>query len=338
MPGEFDMDAAVGAVADGLGFSPEGDGDDAAIVADSNPAGTAEPAPAPAPAALAVGSNTPAAPASEPAAAPAPDPLAEPPKTWRKEAAAVWAALPAEAKAEIAKREEDIFRGIESYRTDATFGKSVQTTLAPYMPVLKQYNIDPVEQISGLMKAHHTLALGTPEEKVQLFRQLVSDYGINLEQVAAEPAFVDPTVQHLQKELQGVKSTLSETQKREHDRQVAEYTQAVEKFASDPKNVHFEAVANDMVTLMQSKVCATLEQAYEKAVWTNPVTRAKEIERIQTEAQAKREAEAAERVKKARDASGANVRASVKSGSAAAPLGTIDDTLQETLAAIKARG
>ncbi len=338
MPGEFDIDAAVGDIAEGLGFASEGGGDDSANLDGGDPAGNAEPAAAPAAPAQAVSGDGTPAPASEPAPATPADPLAEPPKTWRKEAAAVWAALPAEAKAEIAKREEDIFRGIESYRTDATFGKSVQSTLAPYMPVLKQYNIDPVEQISGLMKAHHTLALGTPEEKVQLFQQLANDYGINLEQVTASAPFVDPAVQHLQKELQGVKSLLSDRQKQEHDAQVREYTKTVEAFAADPKNIHFEAVANDMATLMQTRVCATLEQAYEKAVWANPATRAKEIERIQTEAQTKREAEAAERVKKAREASGANVRAKAKSGSAAAPLGTIDDTLKEALAEIKSRG
>lgn len=337
MPGEFDFDSAVGDIADSLGFTDSGDAS-AVPATDPSLSDTDTPVIPDTTAVVSDNGTTPAAPAPAAGAPVVPDPLSEPPKTWRKEAAAVWAGLPAEARQEIAKREEDIFRGIESYRTDATFGKSVQSTLAPYMPVLKQYNIDPVEQISGLMKAHHTLALGTPEEKVQLFQQLATDYGIDLDQVTAAAPFIDPAVQHLQKELKGVQSVLSETQKREYDRQVAEYTQTVEKFASDPKNVHFEAVANDMAALMQSKVCGTLEQAYEKAVWANPVTRAKEIERIQTDAQAKREAEAAERVKKARESAGANVRAREKGGSAAAPLGTIDDTLQETLAAIKARG
>lgn len=264
----------------------------------------------------------------------------EPPKTWRKEAAATWAALPPEAKAEILKREEDIFKGIEAYKADAGFGKSIKTIMDPYLPIMRQYNIDPAVQVQNLMNAHYTLAMGSAEQKVALFQQLARDYKIDLAgmQFGDEAPYIDPAVKNLQNELQAVKSQLSSAEQA----RLTETKQALEKqidaFAQDPANAHFNEVANDMAVLLEKGICKTLPEAYERAIWMNPAVRAKELTRQQAEASKKAADEAAARAAAARKATGANVRTSAKSGSAAAPLGSMDDTLNETLAAIKARG
>lgn len=264
----------------------------------------------------------------------------EPPKTWRKEAAATWASLPAEAKAEILKREDDIFKGIEVYKADASFGKSLKNALTPYLPTLQQYNIDPATQVQKLMEAHHTLALGSPQQKVAFFQKLAQDYRIDLGQIQppGEVPYVDPAVRDLQTKLEAVESQLS----RAEQRQAAETRQALEKqietFAQDPANIYFTDVANDMAILLEKGICKTLPEAYERAVWMNPAARDKEVSRRQAEASKKAQEEAAAKAASARKATGANVRTSAKSGSAAAPLGSIDDTLAEAFAAIKSRG
>lgn len=271
---------------------------------------------------------------------PAGEQVPEPPKTWRKEAAAAWAQVPAEARAEILKREEDMFKGLEAYKADATFGKSLKGAMAPYLPMLQQYNIDPVQQVQALMTAHYTLATGNPAQKTAFFQQLARDYGVDLGQLAApgEAPYVDPAVKALQTELQGVKSQLSAA---EQARQL-EVRQGLEKqieaFAVDPANAHFNEVANDMAVLLEKGVCETLQEAYDRAVWSNPAVRAKELSRQQADAAKKAADEAAAKAEAARKSTAANVRTSAKSGSAAAPLGSMDDTLAETLAAIKARG
>lgn len=271
---------------------------------------------------------------TDPTAAP------EPPKTWRKEAAATWAALPPEAKAEILKREEDIFKGIEAYKADAGFGKSLKGVMAPYMPILQQYNIDPVAQVQQLMNAHHTLALGSPQQKAALFQQLARDYQIDLSQLQApgEAPYIDPAVKDLQTQLQAVKSQLSSAEQARLNETKQTLEKQIDAFAQDPANAHFNEVANDMAVLLEKGVCKTLPEAYERAVWMNPAVRAKEVARQQAEASKKAADEAATKAAAARKATGANVRTSAKSGSAAAPLGSIDDTLAEALAAIKARG
>lgn len=264
----------------------------------------------------------------------------EPPKTWRKEAAATWAALPAEAKAEILKREEDIFKGIEAYKADAGFGKSLKGVMAPYMPILQQYNIDPVAQVQQLMNAHHTLALGTPQQKAALFQQLARDYQIDLGQLTAtgEAPYIDPAVKDLQTQLQAVKSQLSSAEQARFTEVRQGLEKQIDAFAQDPANVHFNDVANDMAVLLEKGVCKTLPEAYERAVWMNPAVRAKEVARQQAEASKKAADDAAAKAAAARKSTAANVRTSAKSGSAAAPLGSMDDTLAEALAAIKARG
>lgn len=346
---QLDMGAAVDSIGSGLGFETPAGGDDvdlsdglggAGVGGDSAAAGTDSQG---TPNAGVDGKSTPAAGAEGASADGVTDPAAaalEPPKTWRKEAAATWAALPTEAKAEILKREEDIFKGIEAYKADAGFGKSLKGVMAPYMPILQQYNIDPVVQVQQLMNAHHTLALGSPQQKVALFQQLARDYQIDLSQLQApgESPYIDPAVRDLQTQLQAVKSQLSSAEQARLNETKQTLEKQIDAFAQDPANAHFNEVANDMAVLLEKGVCKTLPEAYERAVWMNPAVRAKEVARQQAEASKKTADEAAAKAVAARKATGANVRTSAKSGSAAAPLGSIDDTLAEALAAIKARG
>lgn len=329
---DFDMSAAVDSLSDELGFESETpqDQDDLQVEigeTDLQNAENANPKP------QADSPDTP--PADSP---PTPSAI-EPPKTWRKEALEQWNALPEVVKAEVLKREEDIFRGLEVYRADATFGKSLKSVLDPYMPILQQYNIDPAAQVANLMQAHHTLALGAPEQKVAFMRQLAQEYGIDLGELSGAGApFVDPAVDALQKELQAVKSILSARERAEAQQRMQSIQTEIEQFASDPANEHFDSVANDIAALLKAGTAKDLKDAYEKAVWANPVTRAKLVAKQQADAAAQAKAEAAKRAAAAKSASSVVVRAKPSSASGTAPIGSMDDTMQETLAAIQARG
>jgi hypothetical protein len=332
MPGEieFDMAGALGEISDGLGFDTETDTDDnLKVEATDVDLGAAEKA-AEATGIAAPGSETPETP-------PTSMEVPSAPKTWRAEAAASWSSLPETVRAEILKREDDIFRGIEGYKSDAAFGKSLKGALDPFLPTLQKYGIDPARQISGLMSAHQTLALGSPDEKIALFQKLASDYGIDLGAVSAEAPFVDPAVQALRSELSTIKSQLSQAETAKAAAEAAEMQRSVTAFAADPAHPHFGEVASDMAVLLQKGVCADLKEAYEKAVWANPVTRAKEISRQQAEASKAAEAEKAKRIAAARSASAANVRTRAKQGSDTTPTGSIDDTLEAAYASIVSR-
>lgn len=350
MPGEleFDMGAAVSDIGSSMGWNDTDGGDtidtdpgtgeklvsetdDSRGLPGDNPRGEVQDDLTPDPTI-----EDPAATAAKPPAAPGPN---DAPNTWRPEAKAEWATLSPTIQAEIRKREEDAFRGIEGYKEAANFGNNFKAVLDPFMPILQQHNIDPVAQVQGLMHAHYTLAMGSPEAKVQLFQKLAQDYGVDLGQLGGEPTYVDPEVARLQREVQELKSTQTAEQNRRQQAVVAENRAKVDAFFSDEvKYPHAKTVANDMAALIKSGVCKDLPEAYEKALWANPVTRAAEQARITAELQAKSQKEAEERMAKVKRATAANVKTSAKSGSAAAPVGSLDDTIAETLKQIQSRG
>ena len=258
------------------------------------------------------------------------------PRTWRKEAMAHWAALPPEVKAEIEKREGDIFKGIEQYKPNADIGRALTQTLEPFAQNIRAANVHPLQYIQGIMQVDHALRHGTAEQKQAVWAKLAENYGMLGTQLP-EPAYVDPQVQSLQSELKDLKSRLTSRESAEAETLRAKLRADIDKFANDPKNVYFNEVANDAAVLLQSGAATTLEDAYEKAVWANPVTREKEQKRLKTEADAKNAAEAAKKAEDAAKAKAASVKSGSHPGGKPVQGQTMDQTLAATLKAIRSR-
>ncbi len=323
--GDFDLAGAGDTISADL-FGTSGGDDNGGNADDVNldDAGATDAAPA---------AGTPQAGEGEGATPPAAS-TPQPPKTWRPEAAAKFSTLPPEVQQEILKREEDIFKGLESYKADASIGKALKGVVQPYMHIFQAQGVDPIQQVSGLMRAHVALATGTPEQKQQFFQQLAEEYGVDL---GVEAPYVDPQVASLQKQLSDLQSRLNGREQYEANEARNKLQAEIDSFASDPAHPYFDEVANDIAGLLRSGAAKDLKDAYDKAIWANPITRAKEQARLAAEAEAKAKAEAAERAKQARKAIGANVKSSAKAASGTAPLGSIDDTLNAALVAIKSR-
>lgn len=261
-------------------------------------------------------------------------PASEAPKTWTTEAATAWKDIPPLAQAEILKREQDIFKGIESYKADAGVGKAIKTIMQPYESIMQQAGINPFQQVKQLMDSHYLLATGKPGEKLQFIHKLAKDYGIDLSQ---EPAYVPPEVAGLQDELNLLKSQLQSFETQGADAARASVRSEIETFAADPKNIYFDEVSQDIAQLIRSGVAKDLADAYEKAVRMNPVTYQKEQARLQKEQSDAKAAASRKKAEEVRKSKGAQVNSRSRPGSVTAPLGSIDDTLRETMAAIKAR-
>jgi len=331
--GTSELDEAVSAIGAGLGFEDEDEGGDEGLDGEEGLDEKAEVSPPP-PAPVA-----PTKPEPVPESTPEAPPVDAPPATWRKEASAIWSQLPSEVKQEILKRESDIFKGIESYKAEATFAKGVRHVLAPYEQIMQQSGVNPLQHISGLLQAHHLMATGTPQTKLAFFKKLAQDYRVDLGQAAPqadEAPYIDPTVAALRQDLLEVQSRLAYSDQEKQAAIVAANRQQVDEFAADPKNLYFNEVADDMVILLNKGLAKTIQQAYDEAIWRNPVVRAKEIART-TAAASPPPAPVVAQVAKAKAATAANVKTSAKSGSATTPLGSLDDTLKETLAKINAR-
>lgn len=264
--------------------------------------------------------------------------LEAPPKTWRAEAAAKWKDIPAEVQKEILKREEDIFKGIETYKEAATFGVQVDKVISPYKQFLQEAGYDPVTQIDGLMQAHYVLAKGSPEQQKAVLDHLVKSYNINYNSPASEDDdFIDPAVKALQAEVNSLKSTLTARTTQEVAATKASLQNEINTFAADPNNPYFDEVASDIAALLRGGAAKNLKEAYDKAVWANPVTRQKEQARLAKSSEDAAKAAQKKKAEEVRRSTGANVKSRSRPVSATAPLGSIDDTLEATLAEIQAR-
>jgi len=94
-------------------------------------------------------------------------------------------------------------------------------------------------------------------------------------------------------------------------------------------------VADDIVTFINAGL--PLQDAYDRAVWANPVTRAKETERIRKEAENGFKDKAKQQGTAAKKASGVNIRSRDTGRAPTEPLGKMEDTLESTLKNIRER-
>lgn len=266
---------------------------------------------------------------------PADDPQA--PETWRKEAAAEWAKLPPVVRDEILKREQDIFQGIETYKQGHQFGQTMAQVLQPFAGFYQQSGVTPAAHVADLVQMQLTLAHGTPAEKHGIIQRITKEFNIDLAEMALEAIdapYVDPAVQTLQQKLDAIESRQRMQDQQEHQRVRERVTTEIERFAADPLNIYFDEVAPLMEQFMRAGIVKDLKDAYDRAIWAHPEVRVKEQTRLQQEARKK----AADKATAAKKAAGANVSTRAKSVSGTAPLGSIDETLEATLADIKSRG
>lgn len=343
--GGFDTDSMVDAIGAGLGLGLEEAEDTPEVnpTGNSSPVATpaADPAPTPTP-------EVKTAPSPDPAPAPAPGgrPVISaeaPPNQWRPTAAAHWQALPQEVREEIAKREQDMFNGIEGYKKDAGLGKAFLDIVKPYEGFLQQTGEDVGKLTSELMGVHFTLSVGTQEQKLDLLKSIASHFKVDLGGlVPADPdsaPYEDPQVKALRDEINALKSHQANADRQQQlqaqraaDAKRAELAAEIDAFAADPKNPDFELLAPEIVNLLKTGL--TLREAYDKAVWLNPVTREKAVASAATErAEAERKAKA-EAAAKAASLAKANVKPSAKNASAAAASESMDDTLKGAYAKI----
>ncbi len=275
------------------------------------------------------------------------------PQSWKKEMRPIWDKLAKgeplskeEARATAKyynEREQQMLNGLTGYKSDAEYGRSLKQVISQYEDVLQAQGIDAAKAVNYLFQAHKQLSSGTPEQRRAYFDHLAKSYGIQLQQQPAQEQ--DPAVaalsQHLtplEQRLQQMETAMIQRQQQEYEQRKAAASQEVEKFASDPKHPYFDEVADDIVALLQTG--AALPDAYEKAVWANPVTRQKEIDRLQKERETEAKAKAQAAAQAAKKAASTNVRSRDTGRTHTEPQATMDNldgVLRETLADIRAR-
>lgn len=213
------------------------------------------------------------------------------PKSWRKELAPKYEALDPDIQAEVHRREEDIFKGIEQYKSKAEAAQSFEAVMQPYMPTIQQLGITPQAAVQALMSADHKLRFGTPAQKQAVLMDLVQQYGIQFDP-ANPPAQADPT----QQEIARLNDELRALKQAQEQASLTPYVNAVNAFKA--AHEHYDALEPQMLALIQAGAAKDLDEAYEQALFAHPELRQQALAK-QREAD---QAAEAERVRAARAA------------------------------------
>jgi len=314
----FDIDSGVADIADGLGFDRSEDDDfiDETIEADSEGGEESEQV------TDKKDGETETTEATKP-----------PPQSWAKEKHEAWNKIPDDAKEYIELREKQMLDGIEQYKQGHQYANAFAQALEPFRQDIAATGVDEVTAVKALLTHHRALTNGTIEQRQKALLEIGYASGIIPKegQTAA-----DLERQQLQMQLYQRDMLEQQRQQQYIAQQQQQIAQNVTAFASDPKHEYFDEVADDIVGLLQAGY--DLNTAYEKAVWANPVTRAKEIAKTQQQSATANAEKAKAEALKAKKASSTNIRPSNGRGRAPAqPSGSWENTMQETLQRIKSR-
>lgn len=253
-----------------------------------------------------------------------------------------WSSVPQEFREWYAKREKDFLDGTQQYRQAAEWGQQLHEVIHPYMPYIsgKRYAdgrpVPPQDAIAFLLNAEYQLSSGTPQQKAAMLARLAQDYQIDLSLMPEPGAQIPPELQPLANQVNQLSNTLNTWQQSQLAAAKEKARLEVEAFASDKENhPYFEEVSEDIAKFIGMGL--DLKTAYDRAVWANPITRAKEQGRLDKA----RVAEAARKAKEEKErrlrARAPNIRATPTNRRPTAKVGSIDDTLRETLRDINSR-
>jgi len=254
------------------------------------------------------------------------EPVSKAPSSLKKEVQAKWDKLDPDVRNEFERREKDFHTGIEKYKQAAQSASEWEKTVSPYMATVQSFGVTPQQAAQQLFAADHALRYGSPEQKSLLFRKLAADYGVDLAGVATPQEsfeYVDPTVQSLQQRVAQFEGYIQQQQMTHQQQEAQQLNSTIAEFSKDKP--HFEALREDMAALLQAGRASDLQDAYDKALWANPTTRAEVLAKQQAE-QRKAAAAKAQTAQKA----GVNVRSRGAIPAGKQTTGSIDDTIRAT--------
>jgi hypothetical protein len=236
----------------------------------------------------------PATPVGSPAPVAATEPWRAAPKAWKQDLHPEYGKFPPQVMQYIHEREKQALDGIMQYKTPLDEYNKV---FNHYKAWFDHHQIKPMEAFTQLANSHIALLQATPDVKAKYLEQLINDYDLDgmLRQRYSSEAAVPPPPERaqqqqlermLQERLAPLQQKLTTFEQRaqageqaRQETELAEINSQVDKFLASPENEFAQEVVQDMASLIQSGLATDLKTAYDKAVWINPVTKAKLFER-----------------------------------------------------------
>jgi hypothetical protein len=191
---------------------------------------------------------------------------AKPPSSWKKDYSEPWDTVDPKVQEYIWQREDEMRAGIEPLKTKAQLAEQMQKVAEPYMQTIQGLGVDLPTAVGALMDADHNLRYGSPQQKRAYLNQLAQQYGVNLGDTGdfQQEMPVDPYISQLQQELYGLRNEVVGWKQQQEAAKNETLQAEIQEFSS--KAEFFEDAKPTMITLLQSGVASTLQDAYDKAV------------------------------------------------------------------------
>lgn len=263
--------------------------------------------------------------------------------------------LPAAVKAKFADLDPDVQQAFvkleDSVQTaKAEWGRKGERLnrydeiIGPHLDRWRLNGLDEYSGVQALIAAQNILERNPVEGLAHIARS----YGVDLRALAGQ-ALSQPTaaapqgqpampelqayLQPLVQQVQAQQQQLQQWQQQAEQQKLSEATAEVNAFMSDPKNLYFENVRQDVARLLDTGAAQTLQEAYDRAIWASPEIRplllAEQAKAQQADVQQKATQQAARQKAVAAQAAAGSVTGSPAPGAQApqAPQGTLRDQL-----------
>lgn len=268
------------------------------------------------------------------------------PKSWKKELGEVWNKLPVEAQDYIDQREAQVAEGFKANANAVRYAEAIYKTMEPHQALLSSQGIkNHVEFVNSLVNAHYVLSSQPDTARYPYIAQILASYGLDPVKVGeaftalpAKGATVAKTAETvaLEQRMAKMEAERKEETTARFEALKAQTAAEIAAFAADPAHPYFDEVASH-VSLLLADPRITLDQAYEQAVYANPITRAKELARISKETTEKTQKEADAAAAAAKKALGTRVRGEERHRKSPDLLGSMEDTMRKTFREIQTR-
>lgn len=269
------------------------------------------------------------------------------PSSWKPAAKAKWDAIDPDLRGEILRREEDFLKGQQQLLPDARLGQSMRNVIEPYRMLIESEGGTPERAVQSLLQTAALFRVGTAQQKQQAWMQLGQQYGIQMPGAIGGETSPDGQQQFPQQPFQDPRvDQLLLLQQQEQQRKIAEQEQrtnsVVETWASEvdkqgkPLRPYLANVLDEMQPIVRylrttssKSESEILQEAYDRAVWANPETRAVVQQQMQQKQEVERQQANLVKVQEAKKAASVNTPRRAASPAPAKP-GKMEDTIRES--------
>lgn len=216
-----------------------------------------------------------------------------PPPGWSVASKAAWNDLPAAVKADIAKRETEVSDGFRQYQGLGELKPYAEAYLRNGQTIKQAFdgylNIERGLQTNFVGGVEH-ICQGFNVDPVRLAHAILQKHGQGAPQGEQQPDPIRSALSPLERQIAELKQERDQERRTAQEQIQSESLAAIQAFAADPKHLYFENVKPMMGHLMSTGQAASMEDAYEKAIWATPEIRQLLLKQQQTEAASQNQA------------------------------------------------